>query len=302
MNLQKKEGEKMTCDLCPRGCLVDRSAGERGFCRSLFLPRVARSAPHFWEEPCLSGERGSGAIFFSGCTLKCAFCQNSDISRAPYGEEMDDERLAKEMLLLQEMGVHNINLVTAGHHLPVVLSALHRAKKAGLKLPVVYNCGGYETKESLLSLAEDVDIWLPDFKFFSPALAKEVAAAEDYPKICKEAISLMHALQPKAVFDENGIMQKGLIVRHLPLPGKLFDSKKIIDFVHSLGDGVWFSLLNQYTPMPTCHIDWLRRPLPEGHYDTLVDYCRRLGMERVFIQDSEAADAAFIPEFYDRLP
>ena len=292
------------CTLCPRACRVDRSAGQQGFCRSGELPRVARSELHFWEEPCISGKRGSGAVFFTGCNLRCSFCQNAVISRdGERGQLCTPRQLAGLFLKLQEKGAHNINLVTGSHYWPKIIEALEIAKAEGLSLPVVWNCGGYETAEAIDALAPYVSVWLPDDKFFSPALAKEVCAAGDYPEVCGRAIEKMVACQPEPCFDADGMMTKGVIVRHLPLPSKLFDSKKIIDSLHSrFGDQIWLSLLNQYTPMESCPIAWLRRPLPAGHYDALVNHCIDLGMTQVYVQEASACGEEFIPRFYDLLP
>ncbi len=287
------------CDWCPRACAIDRQAGAHGFCGAGSMARVSRCDLHHWEEPCISGKNGSGAVFFAHCSLQCAFCQNHCISQAGLGQNVTDEQLADLFLSLQQKGAHNLNLVTPTHFLGPVSHALTLAKAKGLILPVVYNCGGYERVETVEKLADLVSVWMPDCKFADAAFAKQVAAAPDYFEVAKKAITKMVQTAGKPVFDDQGLMQKGVLIRHLPLPGRLFDSKKIIDFVADFGNTVWFSLMHQYTPQPTCAIPSLNRPLPSGHYDALVEYCLQKGMQQVFVQEAAAADAAYIPAFSD---
>lgn len=286
------------CSLCPRMCMTDREV-TTGYCGVKNTLRVARAALHFWEEPCISGEEGSGAVFFSGCNLRCVFCQNDSIARAKLGKEITIERLAEIFLELQEQKANNINLVTATHYVPQVAKALGRAKKDGLSIPVIYNCGGYECVETLKILEGLIDIYLPDFKYMDSERAKRYSHAENYPTVAKEALAEMVRQQPEAVFDERGMMQKGIIVRHLMLPGGIKDSKAVVKYLYeTYGDRIYISLMNQYTPLP--HVEAypeINRRLKKFEYDRLVDYAISLGVENGFIQEGETAKESFIPAF-----
>ena len=217
-----------SCTLCPRMCRVDRTAGEKGFCGMGVAVQGARAALHMWEEPCISGKKGSGAIFFSGCTLKCVFCQNREIAEGKYGKEISSQRLTEIFLELQGKGAANINLVTAGHFVVPVKEALLRAKEQGLAIPVIYNSGGYERVETLRFLEPVVDVWLPDFKYMDGRLAREYSKAEDYPQTAKKALEEMVRQAGECRFDKEGYIQKGVIVRHLILPGHTRDSMEIL--------------------------------------------------------------------------
>ena len=221
-----------SCALCPRMCRVDRTTGEKGFCGMGAAVQGARAALHMWEEPCISGKKGSGAVFFSGCTLKCVFCQNREIAEGKYGKEISSQRLTEIFLELQEKGAANINLVTAGHFAVPVKEALLRAKEQGLAIPVIYNSGGYERVETLRHLEPVVDVWLPDFKYMDGRLAREYSKAEDYPQTAKKALEEMVRQAGECRFDEEGYIQKGVIVRHLILPGHARDSKEILSYLH----------------------------------------------------------------------
>lgn len=286
------------CSLCPRMCNIDREV-TTGYCGVKNTLRVARAALHFWEEPCISGEEGSGAVFFTGCNLRCVFCQNYQIARAEQGKEITVERLSTIFLELQEKKANNINLVTATHYVPQVVEALKMAKSQGLHIPVVYNCGGYETVETLKLLEGLVDIYLPDFKYVDSERAKRYSHAENYPEAAKTALAEMVRQQPRAEFDERGMMKKGVIVRHLMLPGGIKDSKAVVKYLYeTYGNQIFVSLMNQYTPLP--HVtDYpeINRKLKKFEYDRLVDYAIALGVENGFIQEGETAEESFIPAF-----
>lgn len=286
------------CSLCPRMCNIDREV-TTGYCGVKQTLRVARAALHFWEEPCISGEEGSGAVFFTGCNLRCVFCQNYQIARAEQGKEITVERLSEIFLELQEKKANNINLVTATHYVPQVVEALKLAKLQGLHIPVVYNCGGYETVETLKLLEGLVDIYLPDFKYVDSERAKRYSHAENYPEAAKTALAEMVRQQPRAEFDERGMMKKGVIVRHLMLPGGIKDSKAVVKYLYeTYGNQIFVSLMNQYTPLPhVAEYPEIDRKLKKFEYDRLVDYAISLGVENGFIQEGETAEESFIPAF-----
>lgn len=287
------------CTLCPRMCHVNRRAGQRGFCKMPDTVMAARAALHMWEEPCLSGKRGSGAVFFSGCTLRCIFCQNHEIADGSCGREISRERLSEIFLEIQGKGAANINLVTAGHFLPQVIEALENARKHGLRLPVVYNSSGYERIESIRMLAPYVDIWLPDFKYMDSDLAKELSHAADYPQIAKAAVAEMVAQSGPTAFDEDGYMQSGVIVRHLLLPGHTRDSKAVLKYLHdTYGNKIFISIMNQYTPLPQVKdVPPLNRRVTKREYQRVLQYAWDIGIEQGFFQDGETAAESFIPLF-----
>lgn len=270
-----------------------------GYCGVKNTLRVARAALHFWEEPCISGEEGSGAVFFTGCNLRCVYCQNYHIARAEQGKEITIERLAEIFLELQAQNANNINLVTGTHYVPQIVEALKLSKEKGLKLPIVFNCGGYENVSTLQMLEGLVDIYLPDFKYMDSERAKRYSHAENYPETAKAALAEMVRQQPEAVFDERGMMQKGVIVRHLMLPGGIKDSKAVVSYLYeTYKDRIYLSLMNQYTPLP--HVERypeINRKLKKFEYDRLVDYAISLGVENGFIQEGETAEESFIPAF-----
>ena len=289
---------KNECSLCPRMCMADREI-TTGYCGVKNTLRVARAALHFWEEPCISGEEGSGAVFFTGCNLRCVFCQNFQIARAEQGKEITVERLSEIFLELQAQKANNINLVTATHYVPQVVCALKRAKEQGLNIPVVYNCGGYESVETLKMLEGLVDIYLPDFKYVDTERAKRYSRAENYPEVAKTALAEMVRQQPEAQFDDREMMKKGVIVRHLMLPGGIKDSKAVVKYLYeTYGDQIYISLMNQYTPLP--HVEEypeINRKVKKFEYDRLVGYAISLGVENGFIQEGETAEESFIPAF-----
>ena len=276
------------CTLCPRACGVNRTAGETGTCHAYAQMRVARAALHFWEEPCISGKEGSGAIFFTGCALGCVFCQNTDISRGQAGKVVTVEQLARICLKLQAQGANNINLVTAGHYLPAVAEALKRAKNLGLRIP-----------EILKMLDGLVDIYLPDFKYIDAELAKKYSHAGDYPQVAQAALNEMVRQVGEAEFDSRGMMKKGVIVRHLLLPGHVKDSKNVLKYLYeTYGDRIYISMMNQYTPMPAMKDDpLLSRKVTDREYERLIDHAISLGLNNGFIQEGETAKESFIPEF-----
>ena len=287
------------CHLCPRNCGVDRLAGQKGFCGVDAGIMVARAALHMWEEPCISGKEGSGAVFFSGCSLGCAFCQNRTISKGQSGKVITVEHLAELFLDLQAQKANNINLVTAGHFLPQVREALILAKEQGLTIPVVYNSSGYEKAEMLRYLEGLVDIYLPDLKYLEADLAGKYSHAKDYPEVAMKALEEMVRQVGTPEFDERGMMKKGVIVRHLLLPGHVRNSKKVLEYLYgTYGDQIYISLMNQYTPMPAMKDDpQLSRKVTDREYDRLLDHAISFGVTNCFIQEGETAKESFIPEF-----
>lgn len=287
------------CHLCPRNCGVDRLAGQKGFCGVDAGIMVARAALHMWEEPCISGKEGSGAVFFSGCSLGCAFCQNRTISKGQSGKVITVEHLAELFLDLQAQKANNINLVTAGHFLPQVRDALILAKEQGLTIPVVYNSSGYEKAEMLRYLEGLVDIYLPDLKYLEADLAGKYSHAKDYPEVAMKALEEMVRQVRTPEFDERGMMKKGVIVRHLLLPGHVRNSKKVLEYLYgTYGDQIYISLMNQYTPMPAMKDDpQLSRKVTDREYDRLLDHAFSFGVTNCFIQEGETAKESFIPEF-----
>lgn len=287
------------CRVCPRNCSADRLSDQKGFCRAGAEIILARAALHMWEEPCISGKEGSGAVFFSGCSLGCKFCQNGQISRGQTGKKVTADRLADIFLELQQQKANNINLVTAGHFLPQVAEAIEKSRNRGLQIPVVYNSSGYEKSEMLKLLEGLVDIYLPDFKYMDPELAEKYSYARDYPEVAREALKEMVRQTGTPEFDRQGIMKKGVIVRHLLLPGHVKDSRRVLEYLLSTyGKEIYISLMNQYTPMPAMKDDpRLSRKVTDREYQRLIDYGIQLGLENGFIQEGETAKESFIPEF-----
>ena len=287
------------CVLCPRLCNVDRAAGQKGFCGGGNLIRVARAALHYWEEPCISGESGSGTVFFSGCTMRCVFCQNKEISRGEAGKEITVERLAEIYLELAAKGANNINLVTPMHYAPQITVALDIARSRGLTLPVVWNTGGWERRESVAKVRDYADIWLTDFKYFDSALGESLSKAPDYFSVAAAALEQMVEQTGEPVFDENGIMRRGVIVRHLMLPGHLDDTKNVLRFLYeNYGDGIWISIMNQYTPM--CgdpRFPELSRTVSDDEYAEAINFACDLGIENAFVQEGGTVGESFIPPF-----
>ncbi len=282
------------CTLCPKKCRVDRTE-KTGVCGATDKIKVARAALHFWEEPCISGEKGSGTVFFSYCPLKCVYCQNFEISRGNAGKEITVERLSEIFLELQNKGAHNINLVTPTHYVFQIIEALRLTKD--LKIPVVYNTSGYESVETLKLLKGIVDIYLVDFKYMDESLAKKYSKVPDYPEVAKKAIKEMVNQVGEAQFKDD-IMQKGVIVRHLLLPSHLDDSKNILKYLYdTYQNKIFYSLMSQYTPVRETEFPSLNRKVTEEEYESLVDFAVDLGIENGFIQEGEASSESFIPQF-----
>ncbi len=303
---------------CPRECGADRERGI-GFCEGGALPKIARAALHFWEEPCISGTNGSGTVFFSGCSLRCVYCQNRKIALGDVGTIVSVERLAEIYLELQEQGAHNINLVTPAHETDAVIRSLERAKRQGLQVPVVYNTGSYEKVENLKRLEGLVDVWLPDLKYYSPELSARYSSAPDYFTVASEAIAEMYRQAGKPVFaplkdevdvntqadvcdEEIALIKRGVIVRHMVIPTHTADSKKIIEYLYrTYGDDIYISIMSQYTPVidneTAKNYPELARKVTEREYDAVVDYAIALGVENAFIQEGDVAEESFIPVF-----
>lgn len=286
------------CTLCPRNCGASRSSGKLGVCGMTDELRIARVGLHMWEEPCLSGTRGSGTIFFTGCNLGCIFCQNHQISTKELpGRVYSIDEFSDAMLSLQSQGAHNINFVTGTHYIPHIVEGVRLARSRGLSIPTLYNCGGYESVSSLELLEGTIDIYLPDMKFFQSALSSKYAHASDYFVRAQAAIAEVFRQCPKQVFDDEGMMQRGVIVRHLMLPGQLFDTKHILDHLcETYGNQITISLMNQYTPMPGVPPE-LASPLSPKHYDSMANYLSILGQENAFIQEGGTVSESFIPDF-----
>lgn len=294
--MQKGGAEVEKCFACPRLCGADRSANF-GFCGEGVLPRVARAAPHYWEEPCISGINGSGAVFFAGCNLRCVYCQNSTISRGEYGKTLSASELADIFLRLQAQGVHNINLVTPSHFVLPLKTALETARVRGLCIPVVWNSGGYEAPEQIRLLDGLVDIYMPDFKYKSPALAARYSAAADYPTVAEAVLDEMVLQCGGAVFD-GALMRRGVVVRHLVLPGCVEDSKNVLHFLHrKYGAAIYISIMRQYTPLVPNLPDELNRTVTDDEYNAVLRFAERIGIKNGFIQEGAAADSSFIPPF-----
>lgn len=298
------------CNLCPRECNVMRKQGELGYCRSDERIFVARAALHMWEEPCISGERGSGTVFFSGCNLRCVYCQNYEIAAGQRGKPVSAERLAEIFLELQKKGAENINLVTPDHYVLQVMEAVMKAKTGGLAIPVVYNGSGYEKREIIRKLSGVVDIFLTDFKYMDEKLSEKYSSAPDYPFVAKAALSEMVQRLGAPSFDGRGMMRRGVIVRHLLLPGHKQNARDVIRYVHeTYGNKVYLSLMNQYTPFERLKEIFpercakggdyreLCRKVTKREYESVVDYALLLGVENAFIQEGDTARESFIPAF-----
>lgn len=298
-NRRQMETILSACTLCPRNCRVNRMAGERGYCGMSAEVMGARAALHMWEEPCISGTKGSGTVFFSGCTLGCVFCQNRPIARGEVGKSISRQRLCEIFLELQAKGAANINLVTAGHFAPQTAAALRMARDRGLKIPVVYNSSGYESLKALEILGDVVDVWLPDFKYMDPGLAKKYSRAEDYPEAAMAAVDWMVRQAGPCVFDSEGYVVRGVIVRHLILPGHTKDSRAILRYLHErYKEEIWISIMNQYTPLS--HVEKypeLNRRVTKREYGKVLDEALELGIVNGFFQEGETAKDSFIPLF-----
>lgn len=293
----------VACELCPRRCKARRSSGRAGFCGMTSELRVARAALHFWEEPPISGEAGSGAIFFSGCPLRCVFCQNHEISSEGFGLAVTRSRLSEMMLELEAKGALNINLVTALHYAPDVREAILDARAAGMSLPIVCNTSGYELPEVISAMADVVDVWLPDFKYADPQLAGALSAAPDYPEVAARALAAMvGSLREKGgrALGEDGAMRRGIIVRHLVLPGHVEDSCRVLERVWEIcGNDVDLSVMNQYTPNEACRRAGgpLSHGVSEEEYEIVLCHADDLGFENVWWQEGGTVSESFVPAF-----
>lgn len=287
------------CTLCPRECKVNRLEGMRGYCGMDSRIRAARASLHMWEEPCISGKKGSGAVFFSGCGLRCCFCQNRDIAIGDNGKEITLSRLADIFLELEQKGAANLNLVTGAHYVPQIISALEIAKEKGFGLPVVYNSSGYEKVETLRMLDGYVDVYLPDMKYADEKLAVSFSHAEDYPRRASAAIAEMVRQTGACQFKQEGYIRKGTIVRHLILPGHTKNSLAVLEYLHkTYGNDIFISVMNQYTPV------WKQEKYPElnrkvtrREYEKVLNCVVELGIENGYFQEGETAKESFIPKF-----
>ena len=287
------------CLLCPRKCGINRSTGQTGVCGVSSEIKVARAALHYWEEPCISGKRGSGAVFFSGCSLHCVFCQNREISDGKEGKLISKERLSDIFMELAGKGANNINLVTPGQYIPDIVWAVNDAKSRGMKLPIIYNTSGYENVTELKLLEGIVDVYLPDFKYMDSTLSAMYSRAKDYPSVAKQALSEMVRQQPDVVIDDaTGLIQKGVIVRQLLLPGHVNDAKAVLKYLYdTYHDHVYISMMSQFTPIALKDYPEINRTVTRREYERLVDYALKIGITNAFIQEGDVAKDSFIPAF-----
>lgn len=294
-NMNKYEN----CLLCPRKCGINRRTGQTGVCGVSSEIKVARAALHYWEEPCISGKRGSGAVFFSGCSLHCVFCQNREISDGKEGKVISKERLSDIFIELADKGANNINLVTPGQYIPDIVWAVNDAKSRGMKLPIIYNTSGYENVTELKLLEGIVDVYLPDFKYMDSTLSARYSRAKDYPSVAKQALSEMVRQQPEVVIDDaTGLIQKGVIVRQLLLPGHVNDAKAVLKYLYdTYHDHVYISMMSQFTPIALEDYPEINRTVTKREYERLVDYALEIGITNAFIQEGDVAKDSFIPAF-----
>lgn len=294
-NMNKYEN----CLLCQRKCGINRRTGQTGVCGVSSEIKVARAALHYWEEPCISGKRGSGAVFFSGCSLHCVFCQNREISDGKEGKVISKERLSDIFMELADKGANNINLVTPGQYIPDIVWAVNDAKSRGMKLPIIYNTSGYENVTELKLLEGIVDVYLPDFKYMDSTLSARYSRAKDYPSIAKQALSEMVRQQPDVVIDDaTGLIQKGVIVRQLLLPGHVNDAKAVLKYLYdTYHDHVYISMMSQFTPIALKDYPEINRTVTRREYERLVDYALEIGITNAFIQEGDVAKDSFIPAF-----
>lgn len=294
-NMNKYEN----CLLCPRKCGINRSTGQTGVCGVSSEIKVARAALHYWEEPCISGKRGSGAVFFSGCSLHCVFCQNREISDGKAGKVISKERLSDIFMELADKGANNINLVTPGQYIPDIVWAVNDAKSRGMKLPIIYNTSGYENVTELKLLEGIVDVYLPDFKYMDSTLSARYSRAKDYPSVAKQVLSEMVRQQPDVVIDDaTGLIQKGVIVRQLLLPGHVNDAKAVLKYLYdTYHDHVYISMMSQFTPIALKDYPEINRTVTKREYERLVNYALEIGITNAFIQEGDVAKDSFIPAF-----
>lgn len=288
----------MRCNLCPRNCNVDREKGELGYCMASSDMVIARYSLHMWEEPVISGDTGSGTIFFSYCNMRCCFCQNYEISELHKGRVVGVEEFSNICLELQEKGASNINLVTPTHYVPYIIGGLKLAKERGLNIPIVYNSSAYENVDTIKMLDGLVDIYLPDLKYYDNTYGLKYSKCRDYFKYASLAIDEMIRQVGSIEIDNDGMMKKGVIVRHLMLPSTIEDSKKIIKYLYDkYHDDIIISIMNQYTPVRKLEYNELNHKVKESDYDELINYAYDLGVRNAFIQEEETQDSSFIPDF-----
>lgn len=286
------------CNLCPKMCSVNRNCGEIGFCKAPNKITIAKYYLHQWEEPCINGKNGSGTIFFTYCNLRCLFCQNYKISSLNYGKTISVEKFKDICLELQDRGATNINLVTPTHFVPLIIDGIKMAKDDGLVIPIVYNSSGYETVDTIKLLEDVVDVYLPDFKYYSDEYALKYSGCKDYFKYAKDALDEMVKQKGNCKFDDDGNITSGVIVRHLLLPGMETESKKILKHLYDrYGDKIYISIMNQYTPVRKCNFDELNNRVDSLIYDDIIDYAWNIGIRNAFVQEEGTQCDSFIPDF-----
>lgn len=301
MNAKLTDYKKLydDCTLCPRDCHARRTSGQKGYCKENSRLVVARAALHMWEEPCISGSRGSGTVFFSGCSVGCVYCQNHNIADGTAGKIITTERLSEIFLELQNKKAHNINLVTPSHFVPHIIEAVNSSRKNGLNIPIVYNTGSYEKPDVLVLLDGIADIYLPDLKYMDSNISERYSNCKDYFNFASKSISEMVRQVGECEFDSDGMLLKGVIVRHMMLPGYLEDSKNIIRYLHeTFGSKIYISIMNQYTPLNNVkkHPE-IDRKITDEEYKDLINYTISIGIENGFLQEGETQSESFIPEF-----
>lgn len=285
------------CCLCPRKCGINRYE-QKGYCGANNKLKIAHYSLHMWEEPVISGETGSGTIFFSNCNMKCMYCQNTKISLDGYGKYTSLKRLEEIMLELQDKGANNINLVTPTHYVPQIAKVLKKIKNKTLNIPVVYNTGSYENIGTIMMMNNLVDIYLADLKYYDDELALKYSLCKDYFEVATMAIDEMYRQVGSLQIDDNGLMKKGLIVRVLILPGHVEDAKNIIKYLYkTFGDSIIISIMNQYTPINKCKYDNLNRKVTDEEYNEVIDFAAELGVVNAFVQEGDTASESFIPDF-----
>ena len=287
-----------SCLLCPRMCKVNRNKGELGFCKASNKLKIAKAYLHMWEEPPITGKQGSGTIFFSNCNLRCLFCQNYEIGELGYGKEISTYEFANICLDLEKRGATNINLVTPTHYVPLIIEGIKLAKEKGLKIPIVYNSSGYETINTIEMLEGIIDVYLPDFKYYSDEVAIKYSMCPDYFRYAKEALKEMVRQKPKCIFDKDGNITSGVIVRHLIIPDNIADSKKVLKYLYdNYKNNIIYSIMNQFTPVRNCKYSELNRTLKEEEYDQVIEYAWDIGIRKAFTQEDKTQSENFIPKW-----
>ncbi len=284
------------CNLCPRKCNINRNLNN-GFCKNSNDIRIAKAYPHMFEEPCISYKYGSGTIFFSGCNLKCIYCQNKEISSGNYGKIISIERLSQIMLELQDKKCHNINLVTPTHFVQSIIEAIKLSRKNGLNIPIIYNTSGYESVDTIKMLDGYIDIYLTDFKYYNNEIANKYSKAYNYFKYASLALEEMKRQIPNNIFEDE-ILKKGIIVRHLVLPNNIDDSKKILSYLYNkYKNDIIYSIMNQYTVIEKLPFDELNRSITSEEYNEIIDYAYNLGIDNAYVQEDGTISESFIPKF-----